>query len=58
MCLICSFGLVVDTLVCKLGVWGPLRAPEAVAFLTIKYGFSHFSRYLFFKNLNLDYTFI
>ena len=39
-----------DTLLCKLGVWGPLRAPEAVTLLSVKYGFSHFSWHFFFKN--------
>ena len=40
-----------DTLLCKLGVWGPLRAPEAITLLTVKYAFSHFSWHFFFKNL-------
>ena len=39
------------TFLCKPGVWGPLRAPEAVILLTVKYAFSHFSWYFFFKNL-------
>ena len=43
--------LFADTLLCKPGVWDPLRAPEAVALLTVKYAFSHFSWYFFFKNL-------
>ena len=30
-----------------------LRAPEALAFLNIKYAFSHFLWYRFFKNFNL-----
>ena len=40
-----------DTLLYKPGVWGPLRAPEAVALLTIKYAFSHFSWYFSSKKL-------
>ena len=43
--------LFAETSLCKLGVWGPLRAPEAVTLLTVKYAFSHFSWYLFFKSL-------
>ena len=38
----------------KPGVWGPLRAPEAVAFLTVKYAFSHFSWY-FFQKINFQF---
>ena len=34
--------LFADTLLCKLGVWGLLRTPEAVILLTVKYTFSHF----------------
>ena len=33
--------------------WVLLRTPEAVAFLTVKYAFSHFSWYFFFENLHL-----
>ena len=40
-----------DTLLCKLGVWGLLRTPEAVTLLTVKYAFSHFSWYFLLKNL-------
>ena len=40
-----------DTLLCKLGVWDPLKALEVVTLLTVKYEFSHFSWYFFFKNL-------
>ena len=35
--------LFAETLLCQLGVWGLLRAPEAVTLLTVKYAFSHFS---------------
>ena len=48
--------LFAETLLCKPGVWGPLRAPEAVTLLTVKYAFSHFSWYLFFKNLTYIYV--
>ena len=40
-----------DTLLCKPGVWGLLRAPEAVTFLTVEYPFSPFSWHFFFKNV-------
>ena len=43
--------LFAETLLCKPGVWGPLRTPEAVTLLNVKYAFSHFSWYLFFKSL-------
>ena len=33
-----------------------LRAPEAVTLLTVKYVFSHFSWYFFFKNLTYIYV--
>ena len=33
-------------------VWGLLRAPEAVALLTVKYAFSHLSWHFFFKQFN------
>ena len=49
--LVVHFLLFADTLLCKPGVWGPLRAPETVTLLTVKYTFSHFSWYFFFKNL-------
>ena len=45
--------LFADTLLCKAGVLGPLRAQEAVTLLTVKYAFSHFS----FKNLTYIYVF-
>ena len=45
--------LFTETLLCKPGVWSPLRAPEAVTLLTVKYAFSHFSWYLFFKLFNI-----
>ena len=48
--------LFADTLLCKRGIWGPLRTPEAVVLLTIKYGSSHFSWYFFFKNLTYIYV--
>ena len=48
--------LFAETLLCKPGVWGPLRAPEAVTLLTIKYAFSHFSWQLFFKSLTYIYV--
>ena len=48
--------LFADTLLCKLGVWGLLRAPEAVILLSVKYAFSHFSWYFFFKNLAYIYV--
>ena len=48
--------LFAETLLCKLGVWGPLRAPEVITFLTVKYAFSHFSWYLFFKSLTYIYV--
>ena len=48
--------LFAETLLCKPGVWGPIRAPEAVTFLTVKYAFSHFSFYLFFKSLTYIYA--
>ena len=48
--------LFAETLLCKPGVWGPLRAPEAVTLLTVKYVFSHFSWYLFFKSLTYIYV--
>ena len=35
---------------------GPLRAPEAVTLLTVKYAFSHFSWYLFFKSFTYIYV--
>ena len=47
--------LLADTLLCKLGVWGPLTASEAVTLLTVKYAFSYFSWYFFFKNLTYIY---
>ena len=34
--------LFADTLLCKPGVWGPLRASEAVTLLTVKCAFSTF----------------
>ena len=40
-----SFGLICRYITYKPGVWGLLRAPEAVALLTVKYAFSHFSWY-------------
>ena len=43
----------VDTLVCKLGSGACLAPQKLLAFLTVKYVFSHFSWYFFFKNLNL-----
>ena len=42
---------VTDTLLYKLGVWGLLRAPEAVAFLTVKNAFFHFSWHFSSKKL-------
>ena len=48
--------LFAETLLCKPGVWGPLRAPEAVTLLTVKYAFSHLSWYLFFKSLTYIYV--
>ena len=45
-----------ETLLCKPGVWGPLRASEAVTLLTVKYAFSHFSWSLFFKSLTYIYV--
>ena len=48
--------LFAETLLCKLGVWDLLRAPEAVTLLTVKYAFSHFSWYLFFKSLTYIYV--
>ena len=40
-----SFGLICRYITYKPGVWGPLRTPEAVALLTVKYVFSDFSWY-------------
>ena len=54
--LVFSFTFFAETLLCKLRVWGPLRAPEAVTLLTVKYAFFHFSWYLFFKNLTYIYV--
>ena len=48
--------LFADTLHCKLGVWGLLRVPEAVTLFTVKYAFSHFSWYFFFKTLTYIYV--
>ena len=48
--------LYAETLLCKLGVWGLLRALEAVTLLTVKYAFSHFSWSLFFKSLTYIYV--
>ena len=48
--------LFAETILCKPGFWGPLRAPEAVQHLTVKYTFSHFSWYLFFKSLTYIYV--
>ena len=48
-----SFGLICRYIIYKLGVWGLLRAPEAVALLTVKYAFSHFSWY--FSSEKLPY---
>ena len=48
--------LFAETLLCKPGVWGLLRAPEAVTLLTVKYAFSHFSWYLVFKSLIYIYV--
>ena len=48
--------LFAETLLCKLGFWGPKQAPEAVTLLTVKYAFSHCSWYLFFKNLTYNYV--
>ena len=48
--------LFAETLLCKLGVWGPLRAPEAVTLLNVKYAFSPFSWDLFFKSLTYIYV--
>ena len=45
--------LFVDTLLCKTGVWGLLKAPEAITLLTVKCAFSNFSWYFFFKKFNL-----
>ena len=47
--------LFAETLLYKPGVCGPLRAPEAVTLLNVKYAFSPFRRYLFFKNLTYIY---
>ena len=48
--------LFAETLLCKQGVWGLLRAPEVVTLLTVKYAFSHFSWYLFLKSLTYIYV--
>ena len=48
-----SFGLISTYITYKWGVWGLLRAPEAVALLTVKYAFSHFSWY--FSSEKLPY---
>ena len=48
-----SFGLICRYITYKPGVWGPLRAPEAVALLTVKYTFSHYSWY--FSSEKLPY---
>ena len=48
--------LFADILLCKPGVRGPLRAPEAVTLLTVKYAFSHFSWYFFSKNFTYIYV--
>ena len=48
--------LFADTLLCKVGIWGLLRAPEAATLLTVKYAFSHFSWYFFFKILTYIYV--
>ena len=48
-----SFG---DILLQKPGVWGALRALEAVALLTVKYAFSLFSWYFSSKNLTYNYV--
>ena len=48
--------LFAETLLYKLGVWGPLSAPEAVTVLNVKYAFPPFSWYLFFKNLTYIYV--
>ena len=49
--LVVNLLLFADTDLCKQGVGGPLRAPEAVTLLTVKYTYSHFSWYFFLKNL-------
>ena len=48
--------LFVETLLCKLGVWGPNWVPEAVALLTVKCAFYHFPWYFFFKILTYIYV--
>ena len=48
--------LFADTLLCNLGVWGPLKVPESVTLLTVKCVFSHFSWSFFFKNLTYTYV--
>ena len=48
--------LYADTLLYKLGVWGPLRAPDAITLLTVKCAFFHFSWYFFLKNLTYIYA--
>ena len=45
-----------DTLLFQPGVWGPPRAPEAVALLTVKYAFFLFSWYFSSKNLTYNYV--
>ena len=47
---ICSF-----TFVCRY-ITLQARGPEAVTLLTVKYAFSHFSWYFFFKNLTYIYV--
>ena len=52
---ICSFTFVCRYITLQVRDGGPLRAPEAVTLLTVKYAFSHFSWYFFFKNLTYIY---
>ena len=48
--------LFADILLCKPGGLGLLWTLEAVTFLTVKYAFSNFSWYSFFKNLTYIYV--
>ena len=56
MVLFVHLPLFAETLLYKPGMWGPLRAPEAVTLLNVKYAFPPFYWYLFFKNLTYIYV--
>ena len=56
MVLFVHLPLFAETLLYKPGVWDPLRAPEAVTLLNVKYAFPPFYWYHFFKNLTYIYV--